>query len=677
MTKIEYKIEDLIKDSSVEIIEIADITAEKVKTDLEKDTCILEKQVFFYRDCTKLILSELNVEKPILIPAKCGFGKSTYIKSLIETLIDNVNKNKIEEDNLYMIVTANRIEDLKILKESIESIHGQYDNQFPYIALSQSWNKDINCLDTENPVLNYEESLNKCNKGCSFYNNKECSLGKQFEDMKNSPILAITNEKLNIISRQNKIEDYQHFSNKTKKRKLLLIDEKPKISNNSSISIKEVNNLKNILLRYIPNRNKNSTYNQKKLILLEKLDSIEKLLISYIKEYDKYDNFFILPEKIDFLDEWREVFGYKYEKEISNIKMIFQSGIVWNKYSNNFYLAEDVAFSRGDLKTFIFDGTANMTLEYNDKEFNSIKMDDYKDYNHLTFHIIDKSISKSKIKEDPKKLDIICDWINSTFDDKSFVISYKEALGVKVSEELTKNLKNNENIILDNGHVPYFGNTKGKNLWSKCNNMLQIGWYTFDSGTYIAKYLSLNPDEKQKLINMKEKPDELYSKLKITNGNFDDIDINIHKTFDMFVNFEQEVYRTNIREFSSSEDVNVYIFTPNDNFLKDLLEVRFHNCKVKNYKIKDFEKYNETKYINASGKENIKKFIEWLDKKLKNNELKGKQRGISTEFIDKELGIKLNWKYHIGVKKEFYKLLTARRVKIDTNKQGILEVYKY
>ena len=75
--------------------------------------------------------------------------------------------------------------------------------------------------------------------------------------MKNSPILAITNEKLNIISRQNKIEDYQHFSNKTKKRKLLLIDEKPKISNNSSISIKEVNNLKNILYRYIPNRNKN------------------------------------------------------------------------------------------------------------------------------------------------------------------------------------------------------------------------------------------------------------------------------------------------------------------------------------------------------------------------------------------------------------------------------------
>ena len=69
-----------------------------------------------------------------------------------------------------------------------------------------------------------------------------------------------------------------------------LIDEKPKISNNNSISIKEVNNLKNILLRYIPNRNKNSTYNQKKLILLEKLDSIEKLLISYIKEYDKYDN---------------------------------------------------------------------------------------------------------------------------------------------------------------------------------------------------------------------------------------------------------------------------------------------------------------------------------------------------------------------------------------------------
>ena len=500
VTKIEYNIEDLIKDSSAEIMEIANITSEKVKADLEKDIRILDKQVTFYHDCTKLILSELKEKNPILIPAKCGFGKSTYIKSLIETLIDNVKNNKIEENNIYMIITANRIEDLKKLKDSIDSIHGQYDNQFPYIALLQSWNKDINCLDTEDPVLNYEKSLNKCNKGCHFYDNKECPLGKQSEDKENSPILAITNEKLNIIFRYNKIEEYQSFSNKTKKRKLLLIDEKPKIFSNSSISIKDVNNLKNILLQYIPNRNINSTYNQKKLILLDKLDSIEKLLISYIKEYDKYDNFFVLPDKIDFVDEWREVFGYKYEKEISNIKMIFQSGIVWNKYRNNFYLVEDVTFNIGDLKTFIFDGTANMTLEYRNDNFISIKMDDYKDYSHLTFHIIDKSISKSKIKEDPKKLDVICNWINSTFNNKSFIISYKEALGVKVSEELTKNLKNNGNIILDNGHVPYFGNTKGKNDWKKCNNMLQIGWYTFDSGTYIAKYLSLNPNEKQKLI---------------------------------------------------------------------------------------------------------------------------------------------------------------------------------
>ena len=93
MIKIEYNIEDLIKDSSAEIMKIANITSKKVKADLEKKTCILDKQVSFYRDCTKLILSELKENNPILIPAKCGFGKSTYIKSLIETLIDNVKNN--------------------------------------------------------------------------------------------------------------------------------------------------------------------------------------------------------------------------------------------------------------------------------------------------------------------------------------------------------------------------------------------------------------------------------------------------------------------------------------------------------------------------------------------------------------------------------------------------------
>ena len=672
----DFQIEDLIVNSNENIEKIAEENSNKIKQFLEKDkiTQISDKQTKFYSDCTKLILSELNTKLPIIIPAKCGFGKSTFIKTLIETLISH--KDEVGEEYMQLIVVANRINDLNDLKNSIEKEHGRYGD-IPYITVLQSWNKNIKCLNERDPILNYKASQNRCNQNCEY---KECSLIKQYKEMDISPILAITTERLNMISKENSIDKYKFFHNNTKKREFLLIDEKPVIFNNKSISLADINELKNILLKYQTNRNKQSIYNKKKSDILDKLDSIEKLLISYIKDYDKYDNFFILPEEIDFMTDWKMVFGNKYNKKTANIKQMFENGIVWNKYRNNFYLIQDTTFNTGDLKTFIFDGTASMTLEYRNRDFVTIKMDDYKDFNNLTFHVINESISKSKIKEYPEKLTAICDWINSYFKTDTYVISYKEALGYKVDEKLTEKLKNNSHIILDDNKVPHFGNTKGENLWNKCNNMVQIGWNILDSGSYIAKYLSLNAGEKEKLISLKNEPHEIYSLLKNSNGVFDNIDIDIHKIFDMIVNFEQEVFRTNIREFSSTEMVNVYVFlssNKNNDYLKALIEVRFWGCKVKEYKVKELGEYNEKKYLNSKGREDIKKFINWLDGKLANSELKGKNHGVLTREIEEDLNIKIRWGYHIKKKSEFYKLLIARRVKIDKNREKQLEVYKY
>ncbi len=575
-----------------------------------------------------------------------------------------------------MIVVANKVDDLDKLKKSIEKKYGKYNN-VPYITLLQSWNKNIKCLDEEVPVLNYADSKNRCNQSCQY---KECPLVKQYTEIDYSPILAVTTERFSSMSKGRNIDKYKIFHNGSKKREYIIIDEKPVILSNKSISLADINILKNILLEYPPNRNKSTVYSKKKLDILSKLDSIEKLLISYINDHNEYDNFFILPEKIDFMSDWKIVFGNKHYEKTVNIEQMFQTGIVWNKYRNNFYLVQDASFSTAGFKTFIFDGTASMTLEYRNDEFITIEMNDYKDFNNLTFHIINQNISKSKIKEDPEILTFICDWINSHFQTDTYVVSYKEALGYQVSKSLTGKLKNNKNVILHNNEIAHFGNTKGKNTWSKCTNMIQIGWNILDSGLYIAKYLSLNPDKRNELLKLKEKPNEVYSFLKNINGEFSNNDINIYKLFDMIVNLEQEVYRTNIREFSSDINVNIYLFlssNENSDLLKTLIGTRFFGCKITDYKNKIFEDYHTNKYLKGEGKEYIRKFIEWLDGKLTNNELKGKNHGILIKDIEKKLNIKIKWQYHLGKKSEFYKLLTIRRVKVAKNKNKVLELFKY
>ena len=103
------------------------------------------------------------------------------------------------------------------------------------------------------------------------------------------------------------------------------------------------------------------------------------------------------------------------------------------------------------------------------------------------------------------------------------------------------------------------------------------------------------------------------------------------------------------------------------------------DCGGEIYKKVQFYRYcpNEKKYLNSNGKEDIRKFIEWLDEKLDNKELKGKNYGILTQKIEKDLNIKIRWRYHMKKKSKFYKLLIARRVDIALNKKKILEVYKY
>ena len=216
----DFQIEDLIANSNENIEKIAEEISNKIKKFLESDktTQISDKQTKFYSDCTKLILSELNTENPIIIPAKCGFGKSTYIKTLIETLI--FHKDKIDHKYIQMIVVANKVSDLDKLKKDIEKKYGKYNN-IPYITVLQSWNENIVCCDKENPVLNYKDSQNRCNQSCEY---KECPLVKQYIEVEYSPILAVTTERFSRMSRESVIDRYKYFHNGTKKREFIIID---------------------------------------------------------------------------------------------------------------------------------------------------------------------------------------------------------------------------------------------------------------------------------------------------------------------------------------------------------------------------------------------------------------------------------------------------------------------
>ena len=126
-----YEVLELIDDPSQEVIDLAEKIKEKTEKDLNNCS---EQQLKFYNECSKLIFGKLKDNSPILIPAKCGFGKTTFLKSMISILIDEIKNDKPIEKFLPMIIVQERLEDLKELCKHINKL-GKYNNKIPYIHL--------------------------------------------------------------------------------------------------------------------------------------------------------------------------------------------------------------------------------------------------------------------------------------------------------------------------------------------------------------------------------------------------------------------------------------------------------------------------------------------------------------------------------------------------------------
>lgn len=683
-----YNVSQIIENTDDDVIEIAnDVSESSKKFFAENDSYISDQQVDFYNDCTRLILSDLKVKNPILIPVRCGFGKSTFLQNLIGMLIyrtrHGFSTNKIADDYLPMIITTDRISDLTNISNTITDQYGYY-NQIsyyddkisgvvnkdqPYIYVLKGWNKSIPCKNYKK-VSSYAESIERCTpERCPFFS--ECELGVQKKDQMYSPILAMTNARLSYLTNTNNADEgvskYTTFIRKDKEeitRKRLLIDEKPKLLNNNVVSVDEIGDMKTLVNNYNPQDN--GDYNEAKLFMLNELHNVESRLLEIQEEFKEYRNaFVVLDEDIfsaEFKENWFSFFNRKYIKYINALEDMFKNGALWCKGKKMFfYTISRNKFNIANLKTFIFDGTAEMSLEYKtgENDFIYLNIDDYKKYDYVTFHIIQVNFSRNAIAKRPKKLKAVCNFIEEQISDKTYVISYRECDDIPVNEILTKNLKDNPNVILckDTALLPYFGNTKGKNDWNTCTNMFQIGWNRYNSDIYIAEYLSSSSIIKKQIKDRYEEfkykiPDLLFGLDEY--GKFKFHELEQFRLMKMIVDFEQEAFRTKIREFSSNQDVHIYLFSVTD-AMRSMIWQRFSKCHfLEHEEVRQFEEFRK---LDRKGNEDIERLINWIDNEWNKKKIESKK-------VKELMKISNNsWTYVFNNDKGFQKMLKERRVK--------------
>mgnify|MGYP007135350617 CR=1 FL=1 len=244
---------------------------------------------------------------------------------------------------------------------------------------------------------------------------------------------------------------------------------------------------------------------------------------------------------------------------------------------------------------------------------------------------------------------------------------------MNTNQLLTRLLKDNPYIVFDkdkNGKniIPYFGNTKGKNLFQHCRYMVQIGWNRLPSDETVAAFMyTFIKLEKLRLLNESDMNKvQSYIQFDWTNSQFGHDNINIFELRRLMVDLEQEVFRTKVRDFSSNEPVNIYLFG-GDYRLKEMIGQRFKGCKFNVVTIPEFDLEKNKQ----NGEEKQEKLLyQYISEKWDGEPVPVKQ-------IREQLKITDTYWSKLVKKKIIKNLLAAKQIKISRLKGKGRDLYMY
>lgn len=591
------------------------------------------EQVEFAETTTKILLGELiNNESVPVIPAPCGFGKSSITYLFALEICKAIKLGKWQHG---MIIVTDKLEQLKDLQEYIYDHLGYYDNtnNIPYSYVLEGWTErsygEGMCKNKEKK--RYE--LGMC-QGCPFFTS--CKISKQSDEQQQSPILLITKARLETFADSvNKYTYYINEHGEKQSRTLLINDEKPRMIDTVNVSRSLVNKIDSeISLIEIHNKD----YEEMKIKLMDKWENIRSMVLHKLETYSKYERIIVsninnepvLLNDEEFLFLWEELMGRKYKFELQHIHKVLTVGGLFCKtnlrgsFISSLGMKETI--HNENYKTVIFDATA-----LTDPEYSSGKGEAYEDivrfvdirntrrYSNVTFNFHMKhKLNKSTFNSKNYLVKATSNFISTlSTDGYTYVVTYKDIAPLLFNQfTYNRNISVNSQgfstkvkVVAEEDKTFYFGNTKGSNKAEKSTNMVQVGWNTLPDYTYAINYLctGFNEDKKMDIIRTCsniEHAESFAKYLMMEDYKFKHVHLHHFKYFSMVTDFIQEVFRTKLRDYTYDEPITIHCFSI-DSLLIGMVEELFPGCKIN----KNFDELSSFAEAKVLGRQNPKESI--------------------------------------------------------------------
>lgn len=647
--------------SADELVSIDDQTNQLVKDIVEKFIQTFQlrggatkEQIYFAEETAKIIFGQLKENIAVVIPAPCGFGKSSISLEIITKTIE-LNKNGLSNDGLILVTDR-----LESLRETQEALAQKGLSGFTYLL--EGWNENI-CNNKK-----IKESDSKICKKCPY---TDCKIHKQQIEQNEYPILLITNARLRETGESIK----QYSSYKKGNRTILLIDERPEVLDSIKVNKALLNQISTEISKceYDNTSDKTDLENMFKKIeghIIDKMQNLRKQHKRFIISISNNEP--ICKTDRDFMKLWDKYMKYTYKRELDHIHTVLTRGGFYVYEKNTEFIATIGSRDFRDMycetfKTIIFDGTALYDPLYNKMyEQQSIKyldVDNTRLYENLqiNYHLKHK-LTKSNFNNKGYLVKACAKFANKklkkNIGKKAYIITYQSK-----ALELAKCLKNNNLTIPmpNESETYYFGATKGKNTMQDCNIMFQFGRDTLPDYEYIIRWLSVVTDWEKvlKYCSDSKKVEEFCENLFIKdrsqtvygdavyssqykNNEFGFTSINQLQYLSIVTNFYQEIHRTKLRQYTCiEENIEANIFFIKSVVLK-MIKQLFPGCTINEVK-EELTCFKESKIAGRKVKSSegsiSQKILNWLNEKWDGKEIRTKDMlkeiGINQKQFDK------------------------------------------
>ena len=608
-----------------------DITNNFINT-FESRGGLTTEQINFANETSKIIFGELIENIITVIPAPCGFGKSSITSEILQKII-SLHMNKESTDGI--IIVTDRLESLRNTVEYLKQV-----NLDGYTYILEGWNQEI-CI---NKKIKQGDAKVCTPNNCNFFS--KCKISKQQKEQEKFPILLITNARLRECA--DSIIKYKDWENGT--RTILLIDERPDVLDVVKVSKELLNKISTTLskLSYDATEDKTTLENKFKEISDTINTKMQRLRGSEHKRFivSNINNDMICKNDLEFMTLWDKYMRFENKRELEHIHTILTQGGFYVYQKNIEFICTIGSRDLKELycktfKTIIFDGTALYDPQYlgmyNKGSIKYLDIENTRSYDNLTINVYNKhKLTQTTFREKNHLVNACASFINNKmrigFTKKTYVVTYQ-----KVASDLYRLLKHLDYIPTPNDfEVYYYNSTKGNNNMQECVNMFMLGWHTMPDYEYVIQWLSIYANWEliiskcsnlEKAVSMSEQleiKDRSISKYNgddygtnYKNWEFGYENLNQYKYFTMVTDFYQEIHRTKLRKYSCNDIIVCHVFAIKSIILKMIDQLFPRKGELINVIDDELVEFKESKIEGRKTKDGTKtvpqRFLEWYN----------------------------------------------------------------